>query len=495
MAFNNFPYADMQDLNIDWLLKKMKETDALSNRAMETAQSAEDIANQLKEFVNNYFDNLDVQNEINNKIDAMVASGEFDTIVARVTPDAVAAWMNENLTPSTETVIDSSLTVSGAAADAKVTGDRIRNLEAEIDGMEYRENLVNMSWTKGRYNALDIPIGSPNTSNTTFCTLTSIPYDSVYALEIKEGYKASFPSFAEGVVCSGATEFLTGTVTIEQIRANVNRPGTDFAIQIRTLNEDPIPAATTPDFVVKLTPITIEKDNLAEDVQKMIYNQYGTTKWCAIGDSITDGRYSYMDGDNPASDTDHEVYYGMIAARMLHFADVIEYGYSSMGWIHAANDATILSDVLDMDFDNPDLITVCLGVNDTAAAIPLGDYNSVSNDGSISGAIKNACEVLGAKYPNAQIVLLTPLNAIQSSTAATQWRRKYTVNGRHSLEEISDLIMYWGDYFGYPVVDMLRNSPVNVRNIESMLLDGLHPTKKAHEMIAHYLAGALPRKD
>lgn len=145
MAFNNFPYADMQDLNIDWLLKKMKETDALSNRAMEKAQSAEDIANQLKEFVNNYFDNLDVQNEINNKIDALVANGQFAAMVAEVSPDVISNWLDNNITP-TSPPVDATLTVSGAAADAKVTGDKINYLNVAVDEMA----TPSYNWTLGK---------------------------------------------------------------------------------------------------------------------------------------------------------------------------------------------------------------------------------------------------------------------------------------------------------------------------------------------------------
>lgn len=115
MAFNNFPYTDMQDLNIDWLLKSMKE-------AVATANSAKEIADNLKIFVETYFENLDVQQEINNKIDAMAASGELAETLDPIVADIVAAWLSEHLTP-TNPPVDSSLTIAGAAADAKATGD------------------------------------------------------------------------------------------------------------------------------------------------------------------------------------------------------------------------------------------------------------------------------------------------------------------------------------------------------------------------------------
>ena len=43
-----------------------------------------DLFNQLKDYVDNYFENLDVQDEINNKLDEMVEDGTFDVIFAQV---------------------------------------------------------------------------------------------------------------------------------------------------------------------------------------------------------------------------------------------------------------------------------------------------------------------------------------------------------------------------------------------------------------------------
>jgi hypothetical protein len=45
---------------------------------------------------------------------------------------AVSTWMDDNLTPTTP-VVDQSLTVSGAAADAKKVGDEIGDLKSQID--------------------------------------------------------------------------------------------------------------------------------------------------------------------------------------------------------------------------------------------------------------------------------------------------------------------------------------------------------------------------
>lgn len=82
--------------------------------------------NTLESFVNDYFTNLDVQEEINVKLDAMAANGTLTQLLidTGVIPDAVSAWLEDNLTP-TSPPVDNTLSIANAAADAKATGDSI----------------------------------------------------------------------------------------------------------------------------------------------------------------------------------------------------------------------------------------------------------------------------------------------------------------------------------------------------------------------------------
>lgn len=79
---------------------------------------------QLQGYVNDYFDNLDVQEEINNKLDAMAESGELSDLISPFIPDLVTAWLNEHITPTTP-IVDNTLSITGAAADAKATGNEL----------------------------------------------------------------------------------------------------------------------------------------------------------------------------------------------------------------------------------------------------------------------------------------------------------------------------------------------------------------------------------
>ena len=51
------------------------------NKVMEDDINVVNLVNELEEFVNNYFNNLDVQEEINNKLDAMAEDGSLLALI------------------------------------------------------------------------------------------------------------------------------------------------------------------------------------------------------------------------------------------------------------------------------------------------------------------------------------------------------------------------------------------------------------------------------
>lgn len=388
--------------------------------------------------------------------------------------------------------ISEALTIQYSSPDYMAEIERV---EGEIEDMMLTQALPNDIWTRGRYYTNGQEIGQPQSVTNAFCTLIDFDYNEVYSVTIKSGYKAAFPTFTDGAVLHTAQAYLTGTVSIEDIKNNVSSIGETFAIQIHASDDSAIPDGVDTDFIIMERPVIVNDYNLSADLKNYVLPKYGTSTWVAIGDSITDGRYSYIGSDQEVhTGTSHPRCYAMVASKILCFDPVVEYGYGGMGWLHVANDGTYLTDILnDMDLGTPDVITVMLGVNDRSTTETLGDHNSTSNDGSISGAIRYCIETLCSKYKDAQVIMITPLNASDHGNRASGYSKRWP--NLNNLDSISELIKYWSEWYAVKCIDALNECPINVYNIQDMMLDGVHPTIAAHRKIGKWLAAELGRVD
>ena len=126
---------------------------------------------QLQDWINSWFDNLDVQEELNKKIDSMVQDGSFDTLLHQTfdeqinqqTTNAVTQWLVANVTPTgSAVVVDKSLSIEGAAADAKYTGI----------ACSYKRQTIN-------WNSNNVTLTNNATTNSYFGYSNIIPKNSV----------------------------------------------------------------------------------------------------------------------------------------------------------------------------------------------------------------------------------------------------------------------------------------------------------------------------
>lgn len=145
-SLENVPWTNLHDLNLDWIVNTMKQTveQWIAYRA-EMDQKYVDFTGQindwkaeiesdftdLQQYVQNYFDNLDLNESTRYVIDQMIASGEFIEVLNPSIVSATEAWLASHVTP-TSPVVDDTLTISGAAADAKTTGDNIDDIKTTL---------------------------------------------------------------------------------------------------------------------------------------------------------------------------------------------------------------------------------------------------------------------------------------------------------------------------------------------------------------------------
>ena len=87
-VLENFPFIEADfDALTEWQLfcKLGKEMNKIINSENTLGTQMENVTNafiELENYVNNYFDNLDVQDEINNKLNEMVESGVLESIIS-----------------------------------------------------------------------------------------------------------------------------------------------------------------------------------------------------------------------------------------------------------------------------------------------------------------------------------------------------------------------------------------------------------------------------
>lgn len=79
--YNKYPYTDFHELNLDWVIERVKKLTEDWLATQQEWNDTEEQWQQLHDYVMNYFVNLDVQDEINHKLDEMVADGTLDAII------------------------------------------------------------------------------------------------------------------------------------------------------------------------------------------------------------------------------------------------------------------------------------------------------------------------------------------------------------------------------------------------------------------------------
>lgn len=125
--FRQFPYANFHEMNMDEIIKIVRQLadDWVAYQAKwgvlydDTLQALADF----KAYVQAYWDNLDLTQQVDTVISQMAADGRLAPILRTQLTPVVESWLDEHITEPVGVVIDNSLSIAGAAADAKATGD------------------------------------------------------------------------------------------------------------------------------------------------------------------------------------------------------------------------------------------------------------------------------------------------------------------------------------------------------------------------------------
>lgn len=521
---HEYPYTNFNEYNLDWCVGRIRD---LSKEWAETHEEWTTVSaawESYKTYIDNYFQNLDVTQEISDKLDQMAADGTLTTIMAPYFAEAiseipaiVSEWIDDNLMQEVGYVIDASLTTANAAADAKVTGQMVRTImptsETQNINMNTTINLLDPDTITAGY----ILTGSPPTPTvnanyyyTDYIKIGMVPFyvsyigtvsGNVMCYDYNKEYLGSidythntaghyFPINPTASANKRYTMFipLDGTVYIT-VNAPLNRPKmvTPFFHPMQYGATDQS-LAYNDTFSKEITnKIDTFENALPTSASGEIFKKY-SHKVAMFGDSITLGR----DGNSNTIFSKNIPYY----LGQLTGWDVTNYGVGSMGWVSTQYNPDIAYDkISSVDLSSYDVITLCYGVNDTQA--DMGTWDS-TDESTICGQINKCINYIGTNYNKAKIILIAPFNTGGSGTFP-HWRYPVVTARGWSRQMLSDEEAKIANYYGITFISQ-EDSPImgygigdsnNDRTYQFLGADDVHPTADGHMALGHWLSAKI----
>ena len=115
-----------------------------------------------------------------------------------------------------------------------------------------------------------------------------------------------------------------------------------------------------------------------------------------------------------------------------------------------------------------DIISVMLGVNDYAMNMPLGNYNSRTND-TVYGSLFLIAEHLTTNYRDSLVFFITPFPTTKDGGN--------TVYGKYTVSDVAEAVKYIATMYNLPVLDLYTHGKYESEMILSTN-DGIHPSQE-----------------
>ena len=266
--------------------------------------------------------------------------------------------------------------------------------------------------------------------------------------------------------------------TVGDLQQTVLRQGQLLADQQSALETLQQTVATQDDSLQSLQQTVTAQSQKITDLEQQVQALSGAKaywqgkKWVAFGDSISAG----FQLDDP----DTQLYSHLIAKDLgLQLVSGSMHAMNSMpAYVNADKN------------EDADLVTIFAGTNDfgRSVAMPLGTMADDANTESFYGRLKYTCDLLSAKYPNALVILVTPLPRHDCADGT-----KGAVEPTKTLVDYADAIRQVAALYSFPVLDLTRESGMQMRSKafrDTYMADNIHPNAAGH---AKFIAPALER--
>ena len=416
---------------------------------------------------------------------------------------------------------DATLSVSGKAADAKITGDNFENIRLSLrsistDGRITIYNIDNVeNLTAGK--AID-GTGAVTNQTASYCleSYIEIPDHDV--------------NISSSVRLASGSNVFNYIVFYDENYDFISRAGGRYIYDLTVKSSD-IPVNAK---YVRWTLSYAVIGNVASCDFSIFYPldyilPSPKNKWYILGDSVSAGYYSMTqsmaeaagvtmtyvsDVTTESGETTGSVWDDTLAHNYWGYAnkwklnrELSGLAYPGQGYFRtASNSKNGINVVSENDFSDAGLITVAWGFNDwhynqvrgnhdlidPSVPYPTANYDTTQIT-TVNQAIWYCLGELIRKAPNAKIVVQTPMNGwAYGGDFASNWGIGTSKTQSGTLADIHDDIVYWANYYGLQVLEMTyNNSVVNRKNIKDTMIDGSHPSDAAHQQLGRVVAVAL----
>ena len=225
--------------------------------------------------------------------------------------------------------------------------------------------------------------------------------------------------------------------------------------------------------------------------------------WIAFGDSITEGYYSYMNGETPTSALDKNKAWIKFVSLYNNW-NLTNAGWGGTGYLHVRQahpaDKPAYEQVLDYDLTNYNLITLAYGINDWKGNRPIGSYTDDISETitTVCGAMKKTIENVMNANPKCKIIVVLPFNAwgysFNYGNKSTNYGLGYAFSNSGTLESFTQKLIEVCNYYGIEYIDETHYSCINRENLPELLIDGVHPSEDCHLLIAQEMASKIHAK-
>lgn len=227
-------------------------------------------------------------------------------------------------------------------------------------------------------------------------------------------------------------------------------------------------------------------------------------KWCAMGDSITQGYYSAVVDGQVVSHTDRTTTWAYRLARAKGW-DFTNLAVGGTGYIDPVNQPQApdykeyrgWQVATETDFSEYDLITVALGINDYKGRVPLGSFDGAHDLTAPStiydGIMATIAGIKATAKATAKIILFTPLNARGTGDTLGTYAGDYSIgyaipSTGATLNSVREAIIKCAEYYEVDWIDQTYSGVVNSLTLKggmySSAPDGVHPSLEAHAELA-----------